>query len=152
MAKGFSLLELIVVLAVLGLMMAVGAATVGRGGEAARTRLAAHDLAAALTATRSSAIAHARSERLHLDLDARTYNGPGDIRGRLPDRGAVTLTTAERERTGARAGAIRFFPDGSATGGRIAIGERAWARVVTVDWMTGRVRTETPEDSADAPP
>ena len=37
-------------------------------------------------------------------------------------------------------GAIRFFPDGSSTGGRVTlmVGERSYA--VDVDWLTGRVR------------
>ena len=39
-------------------------------------------------------------------------------------------------------GAIRFYPDGSSTGGRITVssGERKF--LVDVDWLTGRVSIE----------
>ena len=38
-----------------------------------------------------------------------------------------------------KVGAIRFYPDGSSTGGRITVasGERKY--LVDVDWLTGRV-------------
>ena len=51
----------------------------------------------------------------------------------------ITLETARSELGGETVGAIRFFPDGSSTGGRVtlALGERDYH--IDVDWLTGRV-------------
>ncbi len=149
MARGYSLLELIVVLTLLALILSIGGIALGRGGETARVRVAATDLAGALTATRSAAIARGEALSLHLDLETRAYDGPGPIRGRLPELGALTLTTAQRERTGAASGAVRFFPDGSSTGGRIVLGAPPRQRIIEVDWMTGRVNTLPGAQGAD---
>jgi general secretion pathway protein H len=51
----------------------------------------------------------------------------------------LKLFTAQTEAVSERKGAIRFYPDGSSTGGRITVasGERKY--LVDVDWLTGRV-------------
>ena len=36
-------------------------------------------------------------------------------------------------------GAIRFFPDGSSTGGRITLSTDRLAYLVDVDWLTGKI-------------
>jgi len=41
-------------------------------------------------------------------------------------------------------GAIRFAPDGSASGGSIRLAASAEARLVGVDWLTGRVAIADP--------
>jgi len=45
----------------------------------------------------------------------------------------------EEEQRGAREAAIRFFPDGSATGGRISLGTQDAGWRVDVRWLTGEV-------------
>ena len=50
------------------------------------------------------------------------------------------LTVAASERTGERAGAIRFFPNGSSTGGRVSVVSARQAYHVDVEWFTGRTR------------
>ena len=49
------------------------------------------------------------------------------------------LYTAQSEIVDDKHGAIRFYPDGSSTGGRVTLasGERKF--LVDVDWLTGRV-------------
>jgi general secretion pathway protein H len=41
--------------------------------------------------------------------------------------------------TSERRGAIRFYPDGSSTGGRITVTFGRTQYLVDVDWLTGRV-------------
>jgi general secretion pathway protein H len=61
---------------------------------------------------------------------------------KLPDNLEVKLYGAQSEVTSERRGSIRFYPDGSSTGGRITVasGERKY--LVDVDWLTGRVSIE----------
>ena len=58
---------------------------------------------------------------------------------RLPQGIHLKLLTAKRERSGVSRGAIRFFPDGSSTGGRVTLAHDNLSYLVDVDWLTGRV-------------
>lgn len=51
----------------------------------------------------------------------------------------VVKTSAREDQANATTGRIRFFPDGSSTGGRITLkrGQREWH--VNVAWLTGAV-------------
>jgi general secretion pathway protein H len=49
------------------------------------------------------------------------------------------LETARSELVDAGSGQIRFFPDGSSTGGRITVMMQEQRAEVVVDWLTGQV-------------
>ncbi len=58
---------------------------------------------------------------------------------RLSANLSIELLTIAGEARGAGAGDIRFNPDGSSTGGRIALADAGHRIAVGVDWLTGRV-------------
>jgi general secretion pathway protein H len=58
---------------------------------------------------------------------------------KLPVNVDYELTIAESERVGESAGRVRFFPDGSSTGGRVGASAGKFASRVDVDWLTGRI-------------
>ena len=97
------------------------------------------DLVAALRYTRGQAIVKGKPQVLKLDLDANSYIAPGKKAVSLPKDMVLRLTTAETEQTGANAGGIRFFADGSSTGGHISVlmGQREWR--INVAWLTGEI-------------
>ena len=75
-----------------------------------------------------------------MDVEARRFELTGDKRVyQLPPKIDISLYTATSEISAEKNGAIRFFPDGSSTGGRVtlAAGERKF--LVDVNWLTGRV-------------
>ncbi len=149
---GFSLMELVVVLTIISLMLAMGAASIGSGGHASQVQAATRTLAASLAATRAAAIRSQSPAALTFDLEQRTYHGPGtrsgDVSGRFTDGIEITLRTARRERTKAPGGRIRFFPDGSSTGGIVLLSRGGRMRRIDVDWISGRVtdREAGPDD------
>ena len=57
----------------------------------------------------------------------------------LPARLDLKLYTAQSEIVDDRRGAIRFYPDGSSTGGRVTVASGERKLLVDVDWLTGRV-------------
>jgi general secretion pathway protein H len=139
-ASGFTLIEMIVVLVILGfaLVLVVGYRPPwSRGFDIEAT---AADLAAQLRLVRSEAIAGNRPVALELDLAGHRYR-PGAAAARpLPERLSVELLTIAGERRGTDAGDIRFNPDGSSTGGRIVLADGSRRVAIGVDWLTGRVR------------
>jgi general secretion pathway protein H len=51
----------------------------------------------------------------------------------------LSITSAASDQSGGAIARIRFFPDGSSTGGRITLrsGQREWH--VNVSWLTGAI-------------
>lgn len=141
-ARGFTLIELIAVILLVGIATAVVATSFSKSLAGAKIRGASRDLVAALRYTRGQAIVKGEQQVLLLDLDQNAYTAPGRKAVSLPDGMELTLTTAESELTGQNAGGIRFYPDGSSTGGNIAIhqGQREWR--INVAWLTGEIVLE----------
>lgn len=136
---GFSLIELIVVLAVMGFVLAL---IVGYKSPWSRTldlRATAAELAAGLRLARSQAIADNHPVAVALDLTARRYRVGSAPAQALPPQLSIGLLTVNGERTSATLGDIRFNPDGSSTGGRIVLADGTKRIAVGVDWLTGRV-------------
>ena len=138
-ARGFTLLEMVVVLMLAAILLTVVAVNLTQGLSGAKVRAAGRDLVAALRYTRGQAIVSRREQTLDVDLEARTYTAPRREAVALPQDMEIRLLTAQQELTGDRKGAIRFYPDGSSTGGRIRLveGRRSWD--VEIAWLTGEV-------------
>lgn len=140
-AIGFTLVELLVVLAILGLTMAVVPPLIGAALPGVELKGAARRSAAGLRLAREEAIRTGRAAAWTLDIEARAFRITGNHRpGRLPDGIRLRLEAAERELDGEGRGAIRFFPDGSSTGGVFVLERDGRGYQVGVDWLTGRVR------------
>jgi general secretion pathway protein H len=140
-SRGFTLIELLVVMVVMIMILGLVPPMVASSLPGAKLKAAARELAAGLSQARSQAIASQREARLVLDVEERSYRVAGERREfRLPKDLELKLYTAQAELSNERQGAIRFFPDGSSTGGRVTVsyGERAYE--VDVEWLTGRVR------------
>ena len=139
LTTGFTLIELLAVLFILALVAAFVVPSLG-GGEVIELKSAARSLAAGLRHTRNRALNDNRSATLDLDVDKREFQLPGEQRVRkLPQRIDIVLFTARSEQRSEQRGAIRFFPDGSSTGGRITLSTGSLRYLVNVDWLTGRV-------------
>ena len=138
--RGFTLLEVLMVLVIAAAGFALVVRFTGAGVSGAELKSAARSVAAGLREARGTAIATQESAAMLVDLDRRTIEVTGAAKPRaLPERLELKLFTAQSEVQDERRGSIRFFPDGSSTGGRVTVasGERKF--LVDVDWLTGRV-------------
>jgi general secretion pathway protein H len=134
---GFTMLESLVVLAILALVAGIATQLLRPPSAKLRVEAGARALCATLRATRSRAIATNSEAAVVIDLDRKTYSSPIAGEGALPGDSAITLNFANSQRLGASRGAIAFFPDGSSTGGDVTL-EGAGARAtVAVNWLTG---------------
>jgi general secretion pathway protein H len=138
--RGFSLVELIVVMVLIAALAALGLAAIGSGLPGQKLRGAAKELAAELRFTRAQAIATGREQVFRIDVGEKRWRGAGERSGELPEGIALEVTGAREELESPQVVAIRFFPEGAATGGRLVLrsGEAAWR--VDVAWLTGEVK------------
>jgi general secretion pathway protein H len=138
--RGFTLLEIVIVLVIAAMAMGLVLSFSGKGASAADLKASARALAAGLRTAQSTAMTTRRDSLLTVDVDSRLFSFSGEDKPhKLPDGVDLKLYTAQAEVETERKGSIRFYPDGSSTGGRITVssGERKY--LVDVDWLTGRV-------------
>ncbi len=137
---GFSLIELLVVMAIMGLALVLIVNYKAPWSSGLHLRGTAAELAAGLRLARSEAIADNRPILFAVDVASHRYRiGSEPPRG-LPPQLSVALLTVNGEKRSATSGDIRFNPDGSSTGGRIVLAANDAQRIaVGVDWLTGRV-------------
>lgn len=138
-APGFTLFEVLVVLAIIGLMTAVVAPVLFRGLAGTQARAVAYEIAAALRAARGEALAENADVAVMFDLSRNAYAVERSPARAVREGVAIELYAADIEQVDAFTGGIRFFPDGSATGGQVTIGDGLARYHVDVDWLTGRV-------------
>ncbi|WP_290890749.1 GspH/FimT family protein [Arenimonas sp.] len=138
--RGFSLVELVVVMVLIAALAALGLAAISAGLPGQQLRGAARELAAELRFTRAQAIATGREQVFLIHVGEKRWQGAGERRGELPADVALEVVGAREELESPQEIAIRFFPEGAATGGRLVLrrGEAAWR--VDVAWLTGEVR------------
>ena len=137
---GFTLLELLVVISVLALALAIVPPMLTTVTATAELKSAARELASALRHARSRSIARSRDMALTLNVRSRRYQISGTGRDHsLPTDLDFKVYGAASESPNDDTGGIRFFPDGSSTGGRISVTRGRRTLVVEVDWLLGRV-------------
>lgn len=130
-----------VVLAIAALLLAVTPPLITSAIPGVELKASARRVAAGLRLAREEAIRSGSDAAFTLDLEKRTFEVDGGFRnGKLPEGLKLKLEAAEREMLSDQAGAIRFFPDGSSTGGRIILARDGAGYQVGVQWLTGRIR------------
>ena len=142
-ARGFTLVELLVVFAIMALLISVVPIAYDSARESAQYRDVVRGILSDMRKARQEARLQGREKRFVLDLDRRRYGLAGEPLRALPEALDFRALVAESEmQTGVAA--IRFLPDGGATGGSVQVLRKTGTGVqLRVDWLSGRV-TQTP--------
>ncbi len=140
--RGFTLLELIVALAIMAFVATLTLPTFSRRPGALEAAAAARDLASTLRYARSRAVAFNRPTEVIIDPGRGLYQST-EASARAVAQGLQLAFDTPQEEKGARGQArIRFFPDGSSTGGRVALSAQELRYEVWVRWLDGRVSVQ----------
>ena len=138
--RGVSLLEMLLVIALLAAISVVAAGAMTGGFAGMQLRTEAKRITAQLRYTRTQAIATGQPQRFTIDPQARTWTAPNDRHGDIPEKLGISFTGAREVQPRRGEGAIVFFPDGASTGGRVQLSARRAAMNIDVTWLTGEVR------------
>jgi general secretion pathway protein H len=137
--KGFTLLEVLLVLVIGGLLMAVVATSLSEGPV---LRKSSREVATSLRHARAQAVMRQQPVVWKMDIKAKRFwidGGDKDADRNLNQAMEAKINTSAAEVISADQGGIRFFPDGSSTGGSVDLTYKKQTYKVNVEWVTGRV-------------
>jgi general secretion pathway protein H len=139
-SRGFSLLELVLVLLLIGVSMLIVLPNIAKGLQDREVRSSALGLAAAARDLRSRALFDGEPHQLVVDSSRNSYGVARSTEVSLPiDVKFISIDGGERlDRDRTR---FYFYPNGSSLGGeiRLAGGEQAISYLVRLEALTGRI-------------
>ncbi len=149
---GFTLLELLVVLVLATLMLSVVMPRFAAVLPGVELKSTTQKTASLLRYARSQAMAESRLIEFGLDREAHAVRLshraelvplPEDIELTLSDEGSLALgneiLVPLTEGEAASGPSIRFYPDGSSSGGRLLLRGDSGQYEILIDWLTGKV-------------
>jgi len=149
--RGFTLVELLLVLVLAGILAALVVPSVSRTLESSRLLGGAAEVRATLSLARTLSASAGRERSVLFDLESGEYGIAGESRRRLLPEGVrfqsirIGDALAERERAPRDPGPrVRFFPDGSAEETEVVLtASGGGMRRVVVDPLTGLAEAGT---------
>jgi general secretion pathway protein H len=142
--NGFALIEILCVLAIIGLLAAIILPGFPRSTTRARLESLAVETAAILKADRSAALRRHTQVATIVDAPERAIRSGATGRIlRLPSDVTVDTALATRCADRATRRSIDFFPSGMSCGGTIALARPGMGYEIRVNWLTGGVEIVT---------
>lgn len=141
--SGFTLLELLIVLTIVAGVLAVVPLISERSAKNAEIDAAARALVADLRWLRQAAIRERHETSLAVDASGARYLRSGDAGFRsLPKGIAIEHKPLASVGPQRHADAIMFYPDGTTSGGELALRSTTQSLVVHISWPFGRIETD----------
>ncbi len=146
--KGFSLMEILIVLVIAVIVMAVVAPRFSSRTSSARFAGISKEIASGLRFARMKAVTDQKPSEFIVNLEQHHYQISGiEKTYSIPEDLEISVYTAASQVVGEEQGSIVFFPDGSSSGGRIDLSGNGRKRAIDVNGLTGLV--EIIEDDAE---
>lgn len=138
-ARGFTLIEILIVVTLIAALTLVLVGAMNGGMDGLKLRSNAKQLVAELRHARAQAISTGTIQRFAVVPEQRTWAGAKSRSGTFPKSLDVTFTGVRQVQAREGEGVILFFEDGASTGGRIQLRVKNAAWNVDVAWLTGEV-------------
>lgn len=139
--RGFTLFEVLVVFTIFALILTLVPPFLPNVIASNQTKAAARELTANLKKTRSLAITRQQEMALNLDVKQKAFSiDKKKTRLTLPESSSLSIITARSEQLSETEGNIRFFSDGSSTGGQIKLAYENKKYLINVNWLTGNIK------------
>jgi len=139
-ARGFTLIELTVVLLIMVLGLSVIAINISSGNQATQLKAITRDIASALRYARGQALISHQEVIVAINLAENNYKVSNrDKIYPFSDEIEVTVVIAQDEFKDEELAQIRFYADGSCSGGRITMEWDKFLHTIDINWLTGKV-------------
>lgn len=150
---GFTLLELLLVLSISALLLAMTPALLHKAFPVLKLKAAARDLVQEMRYVQNAAIINGQRAQIRFDLERGEYSSDlvngGEVRAlpgglSLSRESAPWPSASSVERSDTR---FVFYPDGSADGGALYLGNQRQRLRIRIDWLTGRIQLDEPQET-----
>jgi general secretion pathway protein H len=140
--QGFTLIELMVVFAIMALVVAMAPVAYDRLKDGVQYRDTVRTMISQLRSARYTAVSQGEPVRFTVDLQTRHYGYAGAEK-EIPETVDLRTTVADREFVPNSSASIVFLASGGSTGGSVEILRKNGAGTrLRVDWLSGRVTQE----------
>jgi len=136
---GFTLIEVIVVMVMIAVLAGMVATGMGDSLRKAKIRAVSKNLVSAIRYTRGQAVVKHEQKTITFNVEEKTYQAPRKKVVHIPDEIDINVYTADSEVADETTGSIRFFSDGSSTGGWVKLTHKNKIWKINVNWLTGEI-------------
>ena len=143
--RGFSLLETMITLTIVSGIFVVAAFYMSQS-QTTTLRNDAREVASLLRYARAEAIIKGDVIDFSIHLQRGAYL-VGSRSGKISESIDVEATGAEGIVSDDDAIGVRFFPNGSSTGGQITLSNSKAMNLISIDWVTGRISVHEAGDN-----
>jgi general secretion pathway protein H len=137
--SGFTLVEMLAVVVMLAVAAALASVKLGSHGGAAQARALLLNSSDVLRNARLMALRTGIEQVVYVDVPRRRIDSIGRRTLRVPPELGFAAVAARSEQQGDNAFGIRFFPDGTSTGGELKFATQGRIYELHVNWLTGNV-------------
>ena len=137
--SGFTLVEMLAVVIMLTVAAALASVKLGSHGGAAQARALLLNSSDVLRNARLMALRTGMEQVVYVDVPRRRIDCIGRRTLRVPLELGFAAVAARSEKQGDGAFGIRFFPDGTSTGGELKFATQGKSYELHVNWLTGNV-------------
>ena len=140
--RGFTLIELMVVFAIMALVAAMAPTAYEKLRDGVQYRDTVRTMMAQLRSARHTSVSQGVAVRFTIDLKDNTYGLAGASHA-IPEAVNIRTVVADREFVPNSAASIVFLASGGSTGGSVEIIRKTGVGTrLRVDWLSGRVTQE----------
>lgn len=142
-AAGFTLVELLVAFAIIGFAMALVPMAYSKLNQSIEYRAAIRAFVNEVADARVKAMSTGRSSAIEINLQDKAFGVDHRFDQKLPKTYEIKAEVANQEVRENKIASIRFYPDGSSTGGSVTFFRAPSVGVrFRIDWLTGRLTEE----------
>lgn len=134
---GYTLIEMLVVLAVVTIVMAGAVGFVVRSQNAQSVERLAENVSVMMKVAATHAMTRQEDISVMIDLEKGRISAPKLDEIEVPSHMRLEVVTAKSEMVRRDLVGIRFFAQGGSTGGQVTIFDEDEGQVIEVDWLTG---------------
>ena len=141
--SGFTLFELLLVITIIAMTIAAVSVSYRTDPSTTGLKSLAYTMSSRLRDLRAAAVAHGAERVAEIDAGRRVVRFH-DGRAPLsfdPSIG-IKVTAADSERRSQSQTGIRFYPNGSSSGGTIRLNRKQQTYEIQIHWLSGRISTQ----------